>query len=195
MYERRYKDRNPKEAKKTASDSFFSLQRAENPREIGETVLPSVGTRFGRTASQLLAKSPSFERLSGGEIEAQGRSDSGIVQRESVEGASEASQPNQTGLPDRLKTGIENMSGFDLSGVRVNYNSPKPAQVNAHAYTQGKAIEVAPRQEQHLPHEAWHVVQQMQGRVRPTTEINGHSVNDDRHLEQEADVMGRRAMQ
>jgi len=79
------------------------------------------------------------------------------VQRQSEEMKAE----NKTGLPDRLKEGIESMSGYDLSGVRVNYNSPKPAQLNAHAYTQGHAIEVAPGQERHLPHEAWHVVQQM----------------------------------
>ncbi|AOY83341.2 DUF4157 domain-containing protein [Moorena producens JHB] len=102
---------------------------------------------------------------------------------------------NKTGLPDRLKEGIERMSGYDLSGVRVNYNSPKPAQLNAHAYTQGQGIEVAPGQERHLPHEAWHVVQQMQGRVRPTMEVNGVRVNGDRGLEQEADVRGKRALQ
>ena len=102
---------------------------------------------------------------------------------------------NKTGLPDRLKQGIENLSGYDLSGVRVNYNSPKPAQVNALAYTQGQAIEVAPGQERHLPHEAWHAVQQMQGRVRETMEVNGVGVNDNRSLEREADVMGHRAVQ
>ncbi len=113
------------------------------------------------------------------------------VQRQEQEKKAE----NKTGLPDRLKEGIESLSGYDLSGVRVNYNSPKPAQLNAHAYTQGQAIEVAPRQERHLPHEAWHVVQQMQGRVRPTMEVNGVDVNGDRGLESEADVMGKRAVQ
>ncbi|NEP49511.1 MAG: DUF4157 domain-containing protein [Moorea sp. SIO3C2] len=102
---------------------------------------------------------------------------------------------NKTGLPDGLKEGIESLSGFDLSGVRVNYNSPKPAQLNAHAYTQGQAIEVAPGQARHLPHEAWHVVQQKQGRVRPTKEVMGYRVNDDQALEREADVMGKRADQ
>ncbi|NEO74910.1 MAG: DUF4157 domain-containing protein [Moorea sp. SIO4G3] len=101
---------------------------------------------------------------------------------------------NKTGLPDRLKDGIESLSGYDLSGVRVNYNSPKPAQLNAHAYTQGLGIEVAPGQKRHLPHEAWHVVQQMQGRVRPTMEVNGVGVNGDRGLEREAEVMGKRGL-
>ncbi|NEO96893.1 MAG: DUF4157 domain-containing protein [Moorea sp. SIO3G5] len=112
------------------------------------------------------------------------------VQRQEAEKKAE----NKTGLPDRLKEGIESLSGFDLSGVRVNYNSPKPAKVNAHAYTQGQGIEVAPGQEQHLPHEAWHVVQQMQGRVKPTMEVNGVGVNGDRGLEREADVMGQKAI-
>ncbi|MGB0563013.1 MAG: DUF4157 domain-containing protein [Spirulinaceae cyanobacterium] len=114
-----------------------------------------------------------------------------------VEGAvqrrEERPEPNRTGLPDKLKTGVEQLSGYDLSGVRVNYNSPKPAEVQAHAYTQGTNIEVARGQERHLPHEAWHVVQQMQGRVKPTMQMNGVGVNDDGGLEREADVMGKRA--
>ncbi|HEY9835791.1 MAG TPA: hypothetical protein V6D27_02770, partial [Vampirovibrionales bacterium] len=35
--------------------------------------------------------------------------------------------PNQTGLPDNLKAGVENLSGYSLDDVRVYYNSPKPA--------------------------------------------------------------------
>ncbi|WP_293117248.1 DUF4157 domain-containing protein [Moorena sp. SIO3E8] len=102
--------------------------------------------------------------------------------------------PNKTGLPDKLKAGVENLSGYSLDDVRVNYNSPKPAQIQALAYTQGKTIEVGPGQERHLPHEAWHVVQQMQGRVKGTTQTKGIMVNDEKSLEQEADLMGRRAV-
>jgi uncharacterized protein DUF4157 len=103
---------------------------------------------------------------------------------------------NNTGLPDNLKSGIENMSGHDLSDVKVHYNSSKPAQLNAHAYAQGTDIHVAPGQEQHLPHEAWHVVQQKQGRVQPTIQMKeGVPVNDDKGLESEADVMGGKAAQ
>jgi hypothetical protein len=103
-------------------------------------------------------------------------------------------RPNQTGLPDRLKAGIESLSGFSLDNVKVHYNSDKPAQLQALAYTQGTEIHVAPGQEQHLPHEAWHVVQQAQGRVRPTMQRkDGGAVNDDEGLEHEADVMGARA--
>lgn len=72
-------------------------------------------------------------------------------------------RPNDTGLPDDLKTSIENFSGYGMDDVKVHYNSGKPAQLNALAYAQGTDIHVAPGQEKHLPHEAWHVVQQKQG--------------------------------
>ena len=102
---------------------------------------------------------------------------------------------NKTGLPDNLKSGIESLSGISMDHVKVHYNSDKPAQLNAHAYAQGSDIHVAPGQEQHLPHEAWHVVQQAQGRVKPTTQMKaGVPVNDDAGLEREADVMGAKAL-
>ncbi len=103
-------------------------------------------------------------------------------------------KPNNTGLPNQLKAGIESLSGMSMDNVKVHYNSDKPAQLNAHAYAQGTDIHVAPGQEQHLPHEAWHVVQQAQGRVQPTTQMKGTSVNDDVGLEAEADVMGAKAL-
>lgn len=104
-----------------------------------------------------------------------------------------APPPNRTGLPDRLKAGIEHLSGFAMDDVRVHYNSPKPATVQALAYTKGTEIQVGPGQEKHLPHEAWHVVQQKQGRVKPTLQLKGVAINDDAALEREAEAMGRHA--
>ena len=114
---------------------------------------------------------------------------------EAVQGKFEApvQKKNETGMPDHLKAGIEELSGFSMDDVRVHYNSDKPATVQALAYTQGTDIHVAPGQEQHLPHEAWHVAQQMAGRVEPTTEVGGLPVNDNPALEHEADVMGAKA--
>lgn len=110
--------------------------------------------------------------------------------------SSEAPKPNNTGLPDQLKAGIEGLSGMSMDHVKVHYNSNKPAQLQAHAYAQGSEIHVAPGQEKHLPHEAWHVVQQAQGRVKPTMQMRGDvQVNDDVGLEAEADLMGERAIQ
>lgn len=118
----------------------------------------------------------------------------GVVQRE----ANEEEEPlqmknNQTGLPDNLKSGVEALSGYSMDDVRVHFNSSQPAQFQALAYTQGTNIHVAPGQEQHLAHEAWHVVQQKQGRVQPTMQMKGINVNDDEGLEREADEMGSEA--
>lgn len=113
---------------------------------------------------------------------------------ESSAPAQREQKPNNTGMPDNLKSGIENLSGYSMDDVKVHYNSDKPSQLNAHAYAQGTDIHVAPGQEQHLPHEAWHVVQQKQGRVQPTMQMKaGVPVNDDVGLESEADVMGAKA--
>ena len=100
---------------------------------------------------------------------------------------------NRTGMPDQLKSGLEQLSGLDLSGVRVHRNSAKPAQLNALAYAQGQDIHLSPGQERQLPHEGWHVVQQMQGRVKPTMQARGVAINDDGALEREADRMGSKA--
>ncbi len=102
---------------------------------------------------------------------------------------------NKTGLPDNLKLGVENLSGISLDDVNVHTNSDQPAQMQAHAFAQGSDIHVAPGQEQHLAHEAWHVVQQKQGRVQPTKQMKGEiPVNDDKKLEKEADTMGAKAL-
>lgn len=114
----------------------------------------------------------------------------GVIQQKSLADEEEPIQQkteNRTGLPDDLKAGVENLSGYSMDDVRVHYNSDKPAQLQALAYTQGTDIHVAPGQEKHLPHEAWHVVQQKQGRVQPTMQMRGIQLNDNEELEKEAD--------
>lgn len=44
-------------------------------------------------------------------------------------------------------------------------------------------------------HEIWHLAQQHQGMVQPTTTVNDQPVNDDPGLEKEADEMGAKIMQ
>ena len=101
---------------------------------------------------------------------------------------------NKIGLPDNLKTGIENLSGYSMDDVKVHYNSSKPAQLQAHAYAQGTDIHLGSGQEKHLPHEAWHVIQKKQGRVKSTLQMKGGvDINDDAGLEKEANVMGAKA--
>src|SRR5437588_3507228 len=60
-----------------------------------------------------------------------------VVERKQLEALAEGRPVqrahNNTGLPDQLKSGIENLSGHSMDDVKVHYNSAKPAQLNAHA--------------------------------------------------------------
>jgi hypothetical protein len=165
-----------------ASPAQQDLQRLAAPEGSGNEAMDEVW-------AQRLEQAPRF-----------GHSFANILVRPTVQRTSAQAQPanapdeNRTGMPLPLKAGLEQLSGLDLSAVRVHYNSDKPAQLNALAFTQGHEIEVGPDQERYLPHEAWHVVQQAQGRVKPTMQMkDGVPVNDDAGLEREADAMGTKA--
>ncbi|MCC6438168.1 MAG: DUF4157 domain-containing protein [Acidimicrobiales bacterium] len=82
-----------------------------------------------------------------------------------------AGDGDASGLADHLKSGIESLSGMSIDQVKVHQNSSVPAQMNALAYAEGSDIHLAPGAEKSLPHEAWHVVQQKQGRVVPTLRL------------------------
>ena len=115
--------------------NFSSLDFADSrPESITQMKLQEVVNNSAQV-SQLKAfqemadKSASFDQKEG------------LIQR----------RENQTGLPDKLKSGMENLSGFSMDDVKVHRNSDKPAQLNAHAYAQGSNIYLGPGQEQHLP--------------------------------------------
>ncbi|HEX2901717.1 MAG TPA: DUF4157 domain-containing protein, partial [Bacteroidia bacterium] len=99
------------------------------------------------------------------------------------------------GLPGDLVDGFAASTGHDLSDVKVHSNSDKPSQVGALAYAQGNDIHLGSGQEQHLAHEAAHIVQQREGRVQANTNVGGMPVNDQASLESEADSMGAKAAQ
>lgn len=100
---------------------------------------------------------------------------------------------SRDGLPEPLRSRMEALSGFAMDDVRVHHNSPRPAMLGALAFARGHDIHLAPGQERHLPHEAWHVVQQKQGRVTPTAWTKGEPINDGTALEAEADRTGESA--
>lgn len=102
---------------------------------------------------------------------------------------------NKLELPNHIKLGIKELSGLSMDDVKVHYKSHKPAQLGALAYAQNNNIYLADNQEKHLPHEAWHIVQQKQGRVTATLRTHDVNINDDMALEREADIMGVRVAQ
>lgn len=97
-------------------------------------------------------------------------------------------EENRTGIPDGLKSRFEALGGMSLDDVQVHYQSGKPAQLQAYAYTQGNQVYIGPGQERHLSHELGHVIQQKRGMVRPTGMQAGLPVNDDPALERQADL-------
>jgi hypothetical protein len=67
----------------------------------------------------------------------------------------------------------------------------KPDAASGSPRFTGEAGTHAPLGE-HIPHEAWHVVEQKQGRVKPTARReSAAAVDDDAGLEREADRMGQ----
>jgi len=122
------------------------------------------------------------------------------VDKKPMQHAPQEIDENRTGMPDNVKARMEDSFGTDFSNVRVHPNSGKAAEVRAHAYTQGTDVHFAPGQfkpesatgQQLLGHELTHVVQQRQGRVKPTGEVAGMPLNDSQALENEADLMGKK---
>lgn len=92
-----------------------------------------------------------------------------------IVGSTSGGQP----LPEPIQHQLESRSGFDLSEVRVHVGHPMPVSLNAQAYTRGNDIFFAPgaydpgseKGREAIAHEAWHVVQQKQGRVKPVAEL------------------------
>lgn len=101
------------------------------------------------------------------------------------EGTKNVSGP--TGIPGAVQAKFETASRLSFEDVRVHYNSPRPAQLGAYAYTQGSQVYIGPGQERHLEHELGHVIQQKQGIVKADGYINGVPVNRDPGLERAAD--------
>jgi hypothetical protein len=90
-------------------------------------------------------------------------------------------------LPSDVQKQFERRSGFSLADVQVYYNSEEPAKLGALAYTRGNVVHIGPRQEQHLPHEVGHVIQQKQVNIKPTKFIKGLPINDEPQHELNAD--------
>jgi hypothetical protein len=182
-------------ASEQAGQHGFAVQRATaGPDEETAVRMPAPGARPLQRAVGKLPDEETVKRMAAPGADPVQRMAAPAVAPE-LPPVQEMAEPNRTGMPDALKAGVESLSGHDLSDVRVHYNSAAPAQLQALAYAQGNDIHVAPGQEKHVPHEAWHVVQQRQGRVQPTAQLmKGTPLNDDPSLESEATDMGNKAM-
>ncbi len=181
--------------------AILKIEKGVNEIKRLQSILEKV-TKGGKpTEEERLFLEEMRQEANARKLEKQGQPVQKVAQLHSLNGSESTSGlsrsiENKTGLPDPIKSGVENLSGYSMDDVKVHYNSNKPAQLQAHAYAQGTEIHVAPGQEKHLPHEAWHVVQQKQGRVKPTMQLKEKvAINDDVQLEREADEMGAKAVQ
>lgn len=196
----RFAPRQPKRAKKVTSPVPSSLQLS---RAVPETTSVAGHTPTADWQEQVEQATRAGHSIAHLAIHGQRETQNEAVLQGKAQGETEVTateivsprgqQESTAGLSGSLKVGIETLSGLSMDDVQVHYNSQQPATVQALAYTQGSEIHVGPGQEQHLAHEAWHVVQQKQGRVQPTMQTKGVAINDDATLEREADVMGARA--
>lgn len=103
----------------------------------------------------------------------------------------QTNKPNLTGIPTQMKLDFEQRSGLSFDDVRVHYNSDKPAQLQALAYTQGTQVYVGPGQERHLKHELGHVVQQKSQYITQTIFRNNIPINISPKLERQAEYYTR----
>ncbi|WP_158628766.1 eCIS core domain-containing protein [Dyella choica] len=178
-------------SRQSAHETLRQQQRTPATSSGGLSLQRKNGAAFGGSP-RLMVQRQARDRLQAGSRQAIQRQRLDTLQRASA-GPSAKKTGGTGGLPDRLRMNMEAMSGIALDDVRVHRNSGQPAQLNALAYAQGNDIHLGPGQEQHLPHEAWHVVQQRQGRVAATAQLAGYAINDNVGLEREADAMGAHA--
>ena len=98
-------------------------------------------------------------------------------------------------LPEPVKEKMNAALGMDFSDVNIHANSGKAESVGALAYAQGKDVHFAGGQynpnsqkgQELLAHELAHVKQQSEGKVAAKSEVGGMPLNEDKHLEKEAD--------
>jgi hypothetical protein len=134
------------------------------------------------------------------EEELQMKADPNAIQRAAPEEEELQMKADPNKMPKNVQSKMEGAFNSDFSNVKIHQGS-KASEVGALAYAQGNDIHFAPGQydpgsksgQELLGHELTHVVQQRQGEVKPTTQVNGLAVNDDPGLENEADQMGKRA--
>jgi hypothetical protein len=103
-------------------------------------------------------------------------------------------------LPTAVRQTMQRAFGYDFSDVRV-HEGPEAEAMGALAFTRGTDLFFRPGLfapdsdggRKLLGHELAHVVQQAEGRVSATRQLNDVAINEDAALESEADALGARA--
>ena len=102
-------------------------------------------------------------------------------------------------LPQTIRKRGEHFFGASLDNIHLRVG-PLPQDLGARALAVGNEIWLSPGHDDFskhanlelLGHELTHILQQRQGRVKATGLCSHGQLNNERHLEAEADEMGRR---
>jgi Domain of unknown function (DUF4157)/Effector protein len=181
-----------------AASRYFraQLQRPQAEGTSGLNPLHSILQMISPVSPRVIQAKPMFRGLSH-ELTSALDSD-GMAATQDLEScinrARSGGQPLEAGLQRKLGQAM----GADFSEVRVHADAQADQlnrSIQAKAFTTGQNVFF--RQGAYNPgsrggqaliaHELTHVVQQKEGRVKPTVQINGAEVNDDPTLEAEAD--------
>jgi len=170
--------------KRDGADRFASLQSGLGNRGFGRLL----ARQFKRASHDPIQRAdlPEEEEMQ--------------FKRGGGEGKARGGSGGSNGIPDGVLQKMEAAFGADFSDVKVHVGQ-EATDVGALAFTQGNDIHFAPglynpdtpSGQELLGHELAHVVQQREGRVQPTGEVNGVPLNDDPSLEAEADRLGKKA--
>jgi len=168
--------------------------QVEKAREAGTSILPpAYGIELVDNDGQQMTLSSDSASI----FQAAGLHPAG---QHAIQGSLTSNAPGSP-LPEEVRDKMETAFDADFSDVRV-HESEKARSIGALAYTQANHIYFAPGQyrpaskpsQQLIGHELTHVLQQRAGRVKGGRGT-GDSINIDRSLESEADMMGARAAQ
>jgi hypothetical protein len=163
----------------------------EEDHEITKVMTPPP---FALTASPV---SPPND--SGASDESEEFEENSFLQEQESASAPQDESPN--GLPKELRLQMEDSLGHDFSTVQIIRDSQQALASGAEAYAAGDTLHFAPgfynpasaEGRALIGHELAHIVQQREGRVQASREVNGMPLNDDHGLESEAASLGAKA--
>lgn len=159
-------------ASRTAEEKNTSFQNEQNKENEGHSLPP-----------------PTLQFKSFGDE----KEDEDIIQKKENKATT-----NPSKLPDSINNVAKKSFGQDLSNVNIRTNDKEADDLGAKAFTKGNEIsfgngEYDPSSAEGkslIGHELAHVIQQKNGLVQPTSSINNIFINDNPHLEKQADEMG-----
>ncbi len=170
------------------SKSFQTLKPIRNFADFNDSTALTKEPNFNISANYAVQNNP-IVQLKKDKIQAQKLS------------SQKKENSNRTILPENIQLKMETAFNADFSNLSIHKNSIQAKSFGAQAFTSGNEVHFAPGYfnphsnsgQELIGHELAHVVQQKEGRVSSTNEIEGQKFNTANSLENEADHLGKKA--